>query len=119
MISARQLLGPCVAHESLGLLGDPGFVGMLGGGREEHAAGADMQKDDDKQIAKAFGCQHSFAEEIALPERGGMDLQELIPGSHAALRPRIEAMCLQDVFDRVARDASECPSFFSSPRMRV
>ena len=33
-----------------------------------------------------------------------MQLQELVPGADASLRPRIKAMGLQNVFDRVARD---------------
>ena len=87
-----QPIGSCVSDESLGLLAHPGFVGMLGGRRQEHSAGADMQKGDDKQVLKTFGCQNPFAEEIALPEAGSMDFQELVPGAYASLGPGIQAV---------------------------
>jgi hypothetical protein len=54
-----------------------------------------MQKHQDKQIAKALENQRPHREEVALPERGGMD-QELVPGSDAVLWSGVEAVADED-----------------------
>lgn len=42
-----------------------------------------------------------LGEDIALPQGGRMDLQELVPRPPALFRPRIEAVLLENVLDRL------------------
>ena len=62
-----------------------------------------MDEGQDERLADALEGQHAAAEEVALPERDRMPLQEVVPGGFAALRSRIEAHRLEDVLDRVPR----------------
>ena len=107
-----------VSYKSTCLVADPGVVGMVGGRREEHSPGLDVQEDQHEQIAKACGSERLYREEIALPKCGRMDFEEFVPRSDAAFWSGIEAASNQDSLDGVP-GIEWMPSFLSAPRIRV
>ena len=92
-----------VFQEHLGLLFHPGFVGMEGRRRDENATRIDVYEHKQEEVAESLDRQHLLRIEVALPERGRVNLQELVPRAGPALRSRLKPVLLQDVLDRVPR----------------
>jgi hypothetical protein len=77
---------------------------VRGRGRDEHAARADMEPDEDEIVPPTGPGKHGLGEEIALPQRGGMDADEFGPSFLAAFATGIEAILAHHVDDELARD---------------
>jgi len=96
-VEGRRVLAVPVAHydfggqtglldvrdEGLGLLLGPLAVGVEAGWRDEGASGADVEEDQHEGVAKALVGQDFLGEEVALPEGGRVQLQELVPSADA------------------------------------
>ncbi len=94
---------PGVLHEHFGLPRDPGFVGMSRRRRGKHAPCLDVQKHEHEQIPKPVGVSRFLGEEVALPKRGGVQLQKSshVPGT--ALGTDVEAVLLEKILYRASR----------------
>ena len=99
-----ELFGLRLPAKRCGLLFHPSAVRVKRRWRDENSSAADVQENEHKQVSKPFGREDLLRKEAALPERGGVNLQELIPSPGPAPRPRVKTMLLQDVLDRVPRD---------------
>src|SRR5262249_18314518 len=86
-----------------GLLNHPDAVRVRRHSRDVHATATDMHEKEDKDIDEPASGPHLLREEVAGPECLGMSFDEVVPGSFAALRPRIESIFEQDVADGAAR----------------
>ena len=85
-----QTLRSRLCHERFRLLDNPSLVRMPGGRRKDHASRGHVQKHQHKYLAKTCERQHFLAEEVALPQRRRVPLQEFIPCRTNSLRTRIQ-----------------------------
>lgn len=79
-VANAQPLPASSIDKRLSLRRDPGLIGMKCCRRQDDAPRFDVQEGEDKGLSNPFGGQHFLAEEIALPEAGGVTGKELIPG---------------------------------------
>lgn len=95
----------------------PLSIGLKTAGRAVHSPGGHVDERQYKALPQAFGRPNALAEEIDLPERLGVDLQELIPSAFPTSRPRQHPGLFEDVFDRALRDRMDS-QLLSSPKIR-
>jgi hypothetical protein len=72
---------------------DPGSAGMVRRGRNNYPPRADVQVYQHEQIAKTIGRKHFVGEEVALPERGGVELEKLVPSAWATYQSHSLSIC--------------------------
>src|SRR5581483_3864924 len=73
-----------------------------------------VDKEQHEDVHKPAHGPDLFREEIALPQRLPVTLDEVGPGAFAALRPRVETSFTQDVHDSRAADRTN-PEFLQLP----
>lgn len=71
------------------------------------ASRLDGQKHEKKRVPQALCCDDLLRHEVALPQCGRVNLDELVPRAVPALRPRVVAVLLEDVLDRIPRDGED------------
>src|SRR5260221_1711105 len=92
-----------LGHQRFGLGHDPGFVWMFGSWGNEGPPRVDMQKGNHKYFADTPQGQDLLAEEVHFPQRRGVALEEIVPGSPLPQRRRWQAGRPQYVLDRRLR----------------
>jgi hypothetical protein len=138
-IEARRELTVPVMHQNLntelgllresehrrGLLLNPRIVRVVRAGRDVNSPRSDVNEYEDKYLANAQSGDDAFREEVALPECGGVNLDELVPRTHAPFGTWVESVFTQDVsngasanntdtqFLQLAQNACEAPSVFA------
>lgn len=97
----REILRLRMFDECRGLLDHSLFMGLVGRRRDKHSPRLYMQKHQHEGIAKA-GLRHNLlGEEVTLPHRVGVSLEELVPSARPAFGASVVAAALQDVLHRV------------------
>jgi hypothetical protein len=120
-----QLGLPGEPKHGVGLLLGPGIVRVLRAGRDVDSPRFDVNKYEHKHLANSQASNDSLREKVAFPERGSMDLDELVPRTDAPFRTRVESVFPQDVangasanntdaqFLQLAQNASEAPAILA------
>ncbi len=78
-----------------------------------------MHEHEEIEVHESSQRPHPLRGKIALPERVGVDLQELVPRPFAPLRAGVQSVFLQDVLYRLAADLpdSQLPKFPENARV--
>ena len=93
--------------EPFGLLRDPGCIGLASGGGEPEPARADVEEDQHVQIHQPLRSPDRLGQKVALPERVGVNTDELCPRPAASIGGRRNALFLKDRLHRLPRDARD------------
>jgi len=68
------------------LLAHPGCIRVCADAGDKHLPGAGMNEEQNGQIDQSLGCSGFYAQKVADSQRGGMMLEELVPGADTAFR---------------------------------
>ena len=80
------------------------FLGRVGGGRSHvNPSRADKDEGQHEEFTHTGQGQHLFRKEVTLPERLGVDHEELVPGLLTALGAGIEAVLAHDIDHELSR----------------
>ncbi len=87
------------------LLRDPLGIGMRRGVADEDLAGLDVDEDQQEIVYKTPRCDDALCEKITGPERLGVHLNELFPGSLGTFGRGVDLHLFEGVANRLPTDA--------------
>jgi hypothetical protein len=101
-------LGPLREPEhGVGLRLDPNSVRVLRSGRDVDSPHSDVNEYEHEHFANSQTGNGSLRKEVALPQGRGVNLDEFVPGTEAALGTRIEAVFPENISDGASVDHAD------------
>ena len=100
-----MLLG--VVEELERPLGHPRRRGLHGAWRYPYPSGGHVDEHHGEYLGHAKPAENPLGEEVALPKRLSMDLEEFVPSARTPLRPWLETIGLENIYDRLPGNAED------------